>query len=309
MYLCIPMMTRRLMSIPFTKAYVKATAKHQDRNADDWIGDPRDVEKTFVDGHKKGISINDDYLNEFEESMRILLDKIDASMGDINRPRYDTTFYITTQIFHIEMRSAVQNFTIVLNEIYLRPCAEGRGFFRLILFRIACICACYKCDMFVQNPLQPTMKVLKRAFGDVLERVESTNIREHNLEAKLLPNYLFTTDNQIKFMVIRFEHLMSMTVKQIASRLGIIKDMEVFNPNEDLILHSNALMRNVQVTSPQVEYYLSFWLNKAYPYFPSANEMNVGPPLPAGSHSSHQMVTRQRLSLQEKEKQRPQSLV
>lgn len=290
------------MSIPFTKAYVKATAKHVDRNADDWIGDPMDVEKRFVSEHKKGSNISDNYLDEFHKSMHSILDRIDLSMTPRFEPGYDITFTLTTQIYHIEMRAAVQKFTIVLNEIYIRPCAEGKGFFRLILFRIACICACYTCDMFVQNPLRPTMKVLRRAFGDVLERVESTVIREHTLEHKLLPNYQLTLDDNIKFVVIRLENLKRMTYKEIAFRLGIIKDMDVFNPNADLILHSSAIVTNPPNTPQDI---LSFWLNKTYPYFPSTDELNFGPPLPAGSHSTHGMVTRQRLTLQEKEKQRP----
>lgn len=166
--------------IPFTRAYVEPGSVYDDPDVINWIKSPQFLEKRFQNWHGKGGLINDSYVEDFQEDMEELLRQMDAT----NRPRGlhsivqgleyqdENTFTFVTQIFYVKILTNLPEHKVILKEIYLRPCAEKRGFFRMILFQLARYCAHNHCDMFVESPFQRTSSVLQKAFNPYLYTVD-----------------------------------------------------------------------------------------------------------------------------------------
>jgi len=244
-------------TIPFTAAYVDPRAKHEDAAVDDWIGSPSCVELTFDRTYGKGSEIPENYLEEFE-----------SDLNELRRIFNSDTVrnvVIKGQLFFLNVYIEINPFKLILKKIYLRPCAEKKGLFRIILFQLARCSGNLNCDFFIECPLTPTVRVLKRAFGSHLEGCNSVDIRKPPGD-ELVPNYR-TRAREPRYLLIRKEILRGMTQWGIAFRLGLVFDSSIYMSTSDLILHDTFKQARIK-------------LNMENPIFPPADIMNYGPPPP-----------------------------
>jgi hypothetical protein len=250
-------------TIPFTSAYVDPRAKHEDAVVDGWIGTPSEVELRFDRGHAKGSEIPENYLDIFESDLNELLPKLNGASADDKRKKRNIV--IEGQLFYLSISIDINAYTLVLKKIYLRPCAEKKGLFRIILFQIARCSSILNCDMFTECPLTPTVRVLKRAFGSHVEGCHFIEIRELPSD-ELKPHYNTRTRNP-NYLLIRKEILKGMSQKDIAFRLGLVGHCSEYISHSDLILHETFGQAWIKV-------------NRENPIFPSVDIMNYGAPAP-----------------------------
>jgi hypothetical protein len=250
-------------TIPFTAAYVDPAAKHEDAAVDGWIGNPSTVEWVFAYNFGKGSEIPEDYLDTFESELHDLFLKINGQSPDETLIRRNVE--IKGQLFYVKVNVDINPFRIVLTKIYLRPCAEKKGLFRILLFHIARCCSMLNCDMFIECPLKPTVRVLQRAFGSHLEGSNFVEIRRGPGDE--LEPYYRTRAKEPNYLLIRKEILRGMSQWGIAFRLGLVFDSSIYMSTCDLILHDTFKQARIK-------------LNRVNPIFPPADIMNYGPPPP-----------------------------
>jgi hypothetical protein len=251
-------------TIPFTSAYVDPIAKHEDAVVDGWIGTPSEVELRFDRGHAKGSEIPENYLDIFESDLNELHRKLNGASAYDARKKGNIV--IEGQLFYLSIYIDINAYTLVLKKIYLRPCAEKKGLFRIILFQIARCSGILNCDMFTESPLTPTVRVLKRAFGSHVEGCHFIEIRELPSD-ELKPHYNTRTRNP-NYLLIRKENLfLVMSQKDIAFRLGLVGHCSEYISHSDLILHETFGQLVIKV-------------NRDNSIFPPAAIMNFGPPPP-----------------------------
>jgi hypothetical protein len=148
-----------LRGIPFTNAYVDPKALYSDEKVVKWLKTPQHTEGRFAKCF--GPNIPSNYLDLFEEDMSSLYDKIDTVEQLI--------FTIDTHIFHIHMYIDKRKKTIMLKEIYIRPCAEKYGFFRIIMYQLARCCNRFVCDLYIETPYAATTAIMNELFEGIIE--------------------------------------------------------------------------------------------------------------------------------------------
>ena len=254
--------------IPVTKAYVNPQAVYPSAKAASWLGSPLNAENLFAETHGKNIPMH--YLDLFQHDML----KICMAIGN-DTPR---VFSMTTEIFNIMMYVDKTKKIIMLKAIFLRPCAEGYGFFRVILFQLAQCCIWYECDFYVENPFESTRRVMQRAF---LLSVEDTQQfiphmgeeydAENNTQMESEFNTMYVKHNgafvkTINYMIVRNKYLKEM---DLAISFGLIDSRD---PEKNLI-----------IPLPSTEFGPQIYCNAHM--FPNAYIMNHGPGSAAHGHS------------------------
>ena len=150
-------------NIPCTDAYLKPGAVYSDYKVRRWLSNPSNTELRFSSRYGEYIPPN--YLDLFEKDMGFLYQILYN-----HQDRY--TFTLETHIFFVKMMIDKTARKIILKEVFLRPCAEGHGFFKIILFHITRCCIRLNCDMFVESPFKATSAILKSCFPH--ELIEET---------------------------------------------------------------------------------------------------------------------------------------
>lgn len=257
--------------VPFTNAYVDPEAKHEDESVDGWIGNPSDVERLFAEAF--GSNISENYLDVFANDLDKL--KIIINGESSQESSQERKFEIYGELFFVSIYVDINSFRLILKQIYLRPCAEKKGLFRVILFQIVRCAAALRCDIFVEHSLKPTIRVLKKAFGDKLEKCDTSIIRtlEGRKPEKLRDDYQSEKPiDDVKYLLIRKEFLEKMSQWAIAFRLGLVTSARVYNRRSDIILHKSFFDPRSQGNyAPRIH------MNHVHPNFPSAHVMNYGP--------------------------------
>lgn len=177
--------------IPFTKAYVEDGARYEDSDVKWWLGTPKQVELNRFEYHH-GSMIPDDYLTVFKNDLRRLTEMM------MNEDNTNKIIHIKSMLFQIKFCVDTQRDLVILKEIVIRPCAEKRGFFRIILYQFIRVCLRLACDFYVESPYAATKSVLSRAFGPVLERF--TKVINHGGIIDEMENYIKIDCNDLVVM-------------------------------------------------------------------------------------------------------------
>ena len=237
-------MTHFQHHIPKTKAYVDPTAFYHDSDVIAWLGSPQKTEMTFQKYH--GVHIGVDYIETFERNLR----KLHREIIDSNLPKDNQRkFMMSTAIFRILMFVDISNAKIMIKEIILRPCAAKHGFFKIILQHIARCCKLYQCDLYIENPLEVTSKLLDKYFRNVLQKKEM-------IDPCIGPNQEPQDYQFIEYKVLRKINF--------ALRLGLIKEEGVRNRTDLIFLGEDPNTHEPYTTC-------------VFGKFPLARALNYGP--------------------------------
>ena len=133
-------------------ARVPASVKYSDEVVA-WNGTPAEVEDVFR--KSVGHFVKDDYLNFFETHLR----RLHAEAKNTGLSNLISSVAYTQVYFYPHMRR------IVYATTFVRPCAEGLGFFRLMLCQLARVAYFYGFDLHVDSPFERTQSILERSFG------------------------------------------------------------------------------------------------------------------------------------------------
>ena len=120
-----------------------------------WIGTPQRVEERFVKllGTRW---IPENYLNDFE----LMLERVtDMILGDEIEAHFHTwVILLDIVILRDEGR------TVILKNVITRPCAERKGFTRIVLFHLMRICYAADYDLTVDQPSLDMIRLLETVF-------------------------------------------------------------------------------------------------------------------------------------------------
>ena len=125
-----------------------------------WLVSPSQVEESRFKFYH-GPQIPNDYLNLFQNDMTRLWQLMSANDKKVIK--------FSAMLFHLVILIDRSRCMVMLKQIVIRPCAERRGFFRIILYQIIRACLALFCDLYVESPFAATTAVLTKAFGDLLE--------------------------------------------------------------------------------------------------------------------------------------------
>ena len=176
-----------------TSAYVSADFQQEytDDLVEGWLGTPLDAEAKFA--RNRGDTVPDDYLARFELFLRKMHTACELALTDVYQDvtelrsdeRADRVVqwsaFSDIAFLHLDIVPATltQPCWLVLQRIYVRPCAEGFGFFRLVLHELARNCIHYGARLKVCQPVFRTQSVLCRAWGGREPDACSTETREY----------------------------------------------------------------------------------------------------------------------------------
>jgi hypothetical protein len=119
----------------------------------DWIGTPEEMEAEFTE--RKGRIIPEEYLVDVEDQLENIVYYI------VNGKLYSNhSHVIYGYIFSYPSMNRV-----VFAVTYVRPCAEGYGFLRLLLYQIARVAYANGFDMHIDDPYPAMLAILTRTFG------------------------------------------------------------------------------------------------------------------------------------------------
>jgi hypothetical protein len=156
---------------PMTAAFISPLQQeYADLDASAWLGTPQDAERSLA--KMRSVQIPNDYLQRFQLFLYQIHMYGFASY-------LSSTEHLTTKEFtpQHEFRSISDvayikyAFTegqtlsfrrLTLEEIYVRPCGEGFGFMRIILYEMLRACVFFQCDFSVSDPFQGTRSALDK---------------------------------------------------------------------------------------------------------------------------------------------------
>ena len=150
-----------------------------------WIGDPLKVELDFVKRLRTHI-IPDDYLKSFEAMLQNLTDEILHGTGD------KAQFLTWVNLFEIIILRDMDDKTVIVRHIITRPCAERKGFTRIILFHIMRVCYAADYELVADQPSLEMVRLLESAFDSgIVHEFDLGNTNRPfrvNLRHRLLSN-------------------------------------------------------------------------------------------------------------------------
>ena len=135
------------------QAYVPPSVRYP-QEVIDWIGNPQSIEDEFT-RMTKTKTIPETYLAD----VQLQFQRIQQSIvnGTLHGSHSHVLFaYIFS---YPDMKR------IVLAVTYTRPCAEGNGFIRLLLYQIARVAYATGCDIHIDEPSKAMQKILTSTFG------------------------------------------------------------------------------------------------------------------------------------------------
>lgn len=242
---------RQSSGIPITRAYVAPDHKYSDQNVVNWIGQPINVEREFIDN--QGEWIRDDYVSYFASEMDNWVHFMD--FHDSDSEKNGKGYQYPSEIFFLSCYVDTAQHVFVLQQIYIRPAAENMGIYKLILFQIARYCVTRRCNLYVETPLDATCAVLESMFGKVGNGVlyETGFVPEYTMYKQCTTDYYFVSLDYLKDMNL-------ITVCRVA---------EMLDPNPNL----NALIQggDGKWHIPPLR------LNTSFHKFKHARVMNHGP--------------------------------
>jgi hypothetical protein len=213
--------------IPITKAYVNPSAVYESEKVTNWLVSPQVVEQIFAEKHGESIPMH--YIELFENDMKQLSDHI--------RDYRPGVFSIFTEILSMSMYVDKPKRIIMLKAIFLRPCAEKYGFFRIILYQISRCCILNQCDFYVETPFESTRRIMQKAFGlrveDTQQFIPHMGI-EHDKKNDLLSPAKYNTKyveyggrrfKTMNYMVVRYDTLLRFK-SELATMFGLVNSSD-----------------------------------------------------------------------------------
>ena len=235
------------MSVPFTSAFVKPNAVFRDEGAMKWLGSPHKLEEKFAVEFRMGDIINENYIQEFEailnQLLMIIIEKYQGHRTD--------EFEIKTQIFYLKMEIVPERFCVNLKEVYMRPCAEGMGFYKMIMLQIVRACLFLKCHLIVQHPLEGSKYVLELIREAKLQSVRSPYISNYDGSDY---KTMFYTSKDPMFVVISYENLSKLNPYEVAKRLKL-DEGSIMLDGQEITSLIKLNPRNPKFISPRIMNY------------------------------------------------------
>ena len=141
------------MSVPQQRAWIPPDREY-DPEIVRWIGTPEHVEDSFVRDLTTN-KIPNDYLDQFHE----MLNRLTAVVLGRKTKASFLTWVIRFSILISHDQKAV-----VLKSIITRPCAERRGFARIVIFHVMRICYAVDYDLILDQPSTAVIRMLETVF-------------------------------------------------------------------------------------------------------------------------------------------------
>ena len=141
------------MSAPQQRAWIPPDRDY-DPEIVRWIGTPEQVEDWFVRDLRTS-EIPDDYLDQFHEMLNQLTTAV------LSR-RTKASFL--TWIIRFSILISHDQKAVVLKSIITRPCAEGRGFARIVMFHLMRICYAADYNLILDQPSTAVIRMLETVF-------------------------------------------------------------------------------------------------------------------------------------------------